>query len=234
VAQCLSEFAWKGHLRALHPTPSGYAAYMGDVATATGALTALMMLASPVLFARLGWRGAAGLLPRILFWGGLIFFGGAVGLAHAPPAMQPTLLPLVVLSGALLFVFSRAAKYALFKPAEEMVYISLDEASRTRGKAAVDVVANQAGKSGGSLFNQGLLLICAGSLPAVLPVMLVAFLACVSRWMGAVSRLADFHLASLTGGAAAKPAALSEGGDADAGDVADAAPAREPAGRPAE
>lgn len=194
VAQCLMEFAWKGHLRALHPTPAGYAAYMGDVATATGALTACMMLASPALFARLGWRGAAGLLPRILFFGGAAFFGGTVALAHAPADTVVRLLPTVVFSGALLFVFSRAAKYALFKPAEEMVYIRLSEEARTRGKAAVDVVANQAGKSGGSLFNQGLLLLSGGSLPTVLPVMAVAFLACVSRWMGAVAQLADVHL----------------------------------------
>lgn len=194
VAQCLMELAWKGHLRALHPTPAGYAAYMGDVATATGALTALMMLASPALFARLGWRGAAGLLPRILLFGGAAFFAGSVALVHAPVEATARLLPAVVFSGALLFVFSRAAKYALFKPAEEMVYIHLSEEARTRGKAAVDVVANQAGKSGGSLFNQGLLLLSGGSLPAVLPVMAVAFLACVSRWMKAVGELADVHL----------------------------------------
>jgi AAA family ATP:ADP antiporter len=211
VAQCLMEFAWKGHLRALHPTPTGYAAYMGDVATATGALTACMMLVSPVLFSHLGWRGAAGVLPRILLWGGAAFFGGAIWRAHAPAALGDTLLPFVVFAGAILFVFSRAAKYALFKPAEEMVYIRLSDDARTRGKAAVDVVANQAGKSGGSLFNQGLLLMCAGSLPAVLPLMLVAFLACVTRWMGAVSRLADTHLAP----PAAAEAEAHDGGDAD-------------------
>jgi AAA family ATP:ADP antiporter len=40
--------------------------------------------------------------------------------------MQVTLSALVY-GGALLYVFSRSAKFSLFKPAEEMVYISLDE-----------------------------------------------------------------------------------------------------------
>ena len=36
------------------------------------------------------------------------------------------------MSGALLYVFSKSAKFSLFKPAEEMVYISMDEEGRTK------------------------------------------------------------------------------------------------------
>lgn len=54
------------------------------------------------------------------------------------PQMQ-----VLVMSGALLYVFSKGAKFSLFKPAEEMVYITLDEDGRTRGKAAIDVVGSQ-------------------------------------------------------------------------------------------
>ena len=60
----------------------------------------------------------------------------------------------LVYGGALLYVFSKSAKFSLFKPAEEMVYISLDEEGRTKGKAAIDVVGSQAGKSGGSILQQ--------------------------------------------------------------------------------
>lgn len=42
----------------------------------------------------------------------------------------------------------------MFKPAEEMVYIGLDEESRTKGKAAIDVVGAQSGKSAGSVLQQ--------------------------------------------------------------------------------
>jgi AAA family ATP:ADP antiporter len=37
--------------------------------------------------------------------------------------------------GALLYVIERAAKFSLFKPAEEMVYITLNEESRTKARA---------------------------------------------------------------------------------------------------
>lgn len=55
------------------------------------------------------------------------------------------------MAGALLYVFSKGAKFSLFKPAEEMVYITLDEEGRTRGKAAIDVVGAQVRKEGRGL-----------------------------------------------------------------------------------
>ena len=51
-------------------------------------------------------------------------------------------------------VFAKGAKFSMFKPAEEMVYIGLDEQSRTKGKAAIDVVGAQTGKSVGSILQQ--------------------------------------------------------------------------------
>lgn len=51
-------------------------------------------------------------------------------------------------------VFAKGAKFSMFKPAEEMVYIGLDEESRTKGKAAIDVVGAQSGKSAGSVLQQ--------------------------------------------------------------------------------
>lgn len=66
----------------------------------------------------------------------------AAGAAAAGPAAVALLQGLVIF-GALLYVFGRGAKFSLFKPAEEMVYITLDEDGRTRGKAAIDVVGAQ-------------------------------------------------------------------------------------------
>lgn len=51
-------------------------------------------------------------------------------------------------------MFAKGAKFSMFKPAEEMVYIGLDEESRTKGKAAIDVAGAQTGKSVGSVLQQ--------------------------------------------------------------------------------
>lgn len=54
-------------------------------------------------------------------------------------------------------MFAKGAKFSMFKPAEEMVYIGLDEESRTKGKAAIDVAGAQTGKSIGSVLQQACL-----------------------------------------------------------------------------
>ena len=64
-------------------------------------------------------------------------------------------------------IFGKGAKFSMFKPAEEMVYIGLDEESRTKGKAAIDVVGAQSGKSLGSVLQQALLLATGGALAGV-------------------------------------------------------------------
>ena len=73
----------------------------------------------------------------------------------------------------------------LLRPAEEMVYISLDEESRTKGKAAIGVVGNQTGKSTGSLLQQFLLVIrCVGGKRASRGGERVGFCRSFCWWLG--------------------------------------------------
>ena len=76
--------------------------------------------------------------------------------------------------------------------AEEMVYITLNEESRTKGKAAVDVLGAQVGKTGGSFMQQGLLLFF-GSIVAALPCLMIGHTGIVIMWLWAVKRLDNMH-----------------------------------------
>lgn len=94
------------------------------------------------------------------------------------------------ISGAALYIIGRSAKFSLFKPAEEMVYLSLDERARTNGKAAVDVLGAQCGKSSGSVLQQALLIATAGSTLLSLPVIAAVFLSVAASWSRSVETLA--------------------------------------------
>ncbi|GLC36053.1 hypothetical protein PLESTF_001253400 [Pleodorina starrii] len=193
----LMEFAWKSHIRLLYPTPAAFTSFLGDVSTWQGIVTGLLMVLSPTMFDRLGWAGVAAATPQILLYGGGLFFATAMvyQFVLAPTASAAAsaagmgLLQVLVYGGALLYVFSKSAKFSLFKPAEEMVYISLDEEGRTKGKAAIDVVGSQAGKSGGSVLQQVLLLLCGGAIAGQLPMMVAVYLAMSQGWLKAVSTL---------------------------------------------
>ncbi|BDA47960.1 ADP,ATP carrier protein 1 [Coccomyxa sp. Obi] len=197
----LIEIAWKSHLHMLHPSPAAYSAFLGEVATWTGIVTGTLMFASPALFARWKWRGVAGATPAFMLWTGLPFFVGCVlyNVAHPGQSLVGTAaLRALVIVGAILQVFAKGAKFSMFKPAEEMVYIGLDEQSRTKGKAAIDVVGAQTGKSVGSVLQQVLLVVSSGSLVKSLPVMAMAYFAILRSWSRSVHTLSTLHVCAFT------------------------------------
>eukprot|EP00798_Chlamydomonas_sp_ICE-L_P015733 gene15733-21855_t len=206
LCSSLMEFAWKSHIRLLYPSPGEFTAFLGDVSTCQGVATGLLMFVCPALFARLGWRGVACTSPYVLLFGGSVFFSicimyeylassaGASMAATLAPALVgsvPVLLNMLVFGGAALYVFSKSAKFSLFKPAEEMVYISMDEEGRTKGKAAIDVVGSQAGKSGGSILQQLLLLFTGGAIAGSIPIMFAVFVLMAQGWLKSVHALAN-------------------------------------------
>ncbi|KAF9613546.1 hypothetical protein IFM89_008674 [Coptis chinensis] len=187
----LVEVTWKSKLKAQFPSPNEYSAFMGDFSTATGIATFTMMLLSQYIFDKYGWGVAAKITPTVLLLTGvgffsLIIFGGPL----APVIGQLGLTPLLaaVYVGALQNIFSKSAKYSLFDPCKEMAYIPLDEETKVKGKAAIDVVCNPLGKSGGALIQQFMILTF-GSLANSTPYLGGVLLIIVLAWLGAARSL---------------------------------------------
>jgi AAA family ATP:ADP antiporter len=71
---------------------------------------------APFLFSRFGWAKAASFTPKLLIFGGIPFFMGCT--AHRlgfHVVSQSLMLYWLVLLGAGCMIFSRAAKFSLFK-----------------------------------------------------------------------------------------------------------------------
>merc|ERR1712176_552542 len=171
----LVEVTWKSKIKAQFPNPNDYSAFMGDFSTYTGIVTFTMMIASRFIFKKFGWGVAALITPVVLFVTGIGFFSLVLfsdALSPAIAAMGMTPLFAAVLIGAAQNIFSKSSKYSLFDPCKEMAYIPLDQETKVKGKAAIDVVCNPLGKSGGALIQQFLIL-GFGSLSASTPYLAV-------------------------------------------------------------
>ena len=169
------EVSWKAKLKQAFPDPNSYSAFMGNFSSATGAVTLVMMLLGRTIFQKFGWRIAALVTPFMLGVTGLGFFAtNLFGKSMEPVAALVGLTPLMlsVILGAAQNIMSKSSKYSLFDPCKEMAYIPLDQESKTKGKAAIDVIGNPLGKSGGALVQQ-ILIFGVGSLAAATPYLAV-------------------------------------------------------------
>ncbi|PSR96048.1 Plastidic ATP/ADP-transporter like [Actinidia chinensis var. chinensis] len=187
----LVEVTWKSKLKAQFPSPNEYSSFMGDFSTATGIATFTMMLLSQWIFNKYGWGAAAKITPTVLLLTGvgffsLILFGDPLAPTFAKFGMTPLLAAVFV--GAMQNIFSKSAKYSLFDPCKEMAYIPLDEETKVKGKAAIDVVCNPLGKSGGALIQQFMILTF-GSLANSTPYLGGILLVIVLAWLGAARSL---------------------------------------------
>ncbi|MQL91378.1 hypothetical protein Taro_023991 [Colocasia esculenta] len=194
----LVEVTWKSKLKAQFPSPNEYSSFMGDFSTATGIATFTMMLLSRVILSRYGWGVAAMITPTVLLLTGvgffsLILFGEPLNPLLGSIGLTPLLAAVYV--GALQNIFSKSAKYSLFDPCKEMAYIPLDEETKVKGKAAIDVVCNPLGKSGGALIQQFMILTF-GSLANSTPYLGGILLVIVLAWLAAARSL-DSQFSSL-------------------------------------
>ena len=190
----LVEVTWKSQLKLQYPLANDYQHFMGTFSQITGILTIFMMLfVGGNVIRRFGWGTAALFTPVVLAVTGLGFFAfvlfreqlsGFVAMFGSTPLMM------AVLFGMVQNIMSKSTKYSMFDPTKEMAYIPLDPEVKLKGKAAIDVVGARLGKSGGSLVQQGLLLLFnTSSIIVVAPYIGVILLAVIVAWIAAAKAL---------------------------------------------
>jgi AAA family ATP:ADP antiporter len=181
----LIEVTWKAKLKLGFPNPVDYSNFMGNFSAATGATSIFMMLLGQRIFATYGWGMAALITPVTMLVTGGIFFShilqpGVWAPATALVGLSPLMMAVFV--GAAQNVLTKSSKYGMFDPCKEMAYIPLEQEQKTKGKAAIDVIGNPLGKSGGA-FIQQVLIISFGSLAACAPVLGGILLLIVVQWI---------------------------------------------------
>lgn len=150
----LVEVVWKGQLKLQYPNENDYSAFMGMFSLCTGIFTICMTFLGGYIIRTRSWGQAASFTPIALLITGVFFFAfivfrdylvGYIALIGSTPVMM------AVVIGMVQNIASKSSKYSLFDPTKEMSYIPLDQESKIKGKAAIDVVGARLGKSGGAL-----------------------------------------------------------------------------------
>lgn len=187
----LVEVTWKSQVKLQYPNPNDYSTFMGYFSTFTGFVTILMMLfVGGNVLRRKGWGFAASITPIVLLITGIAFFSFVIfrdNLQGLIVSIGSTPLFLAVIFGAAQNIMSKSSKYSLFDPTKEMAYIPLDEESKVKGKAAVDVVGARLGKSGGSIIQMALLTF--GTLATITPYIGAILVLIIGAWIVAVRSL---------------------------------------------
>lgn len=186
------EVTWKSQLKLQYPNYNDYSTFMGYFSFFTGAVTIIMMLfGGGNIIRRMGWGFAALVTPVVLLITGVAFFAFVIfghNLSAYIDAIGTTPLFLAVMFGAAQNIMSKSSKYSLFDPTKEMAYIPLDDESKVKGKAAIDVVGARLGKSGGSLIQISLLSIF-GSIALITPYVAAILFLIIGAWILAAKSL---------------------------------------------
>jgi AAA family ATP:ADP antiporter len=188
----LVEVTWKAQLKLQYPNPHEYNAFMGGFSQFTAIITIFMMLfVGGNVIRRFGWGTAALITPVVLLGTGVAFFAFVIfrdQLTGVIAMMGTSPLMLAVIFGMLQNIMSKSAKYSLFDPTKEMAYIPLDQESKVKGKAAIDVVGARFGKSGGALINQALIM-ALGTIGAITPYVAIILFVIIGAWILAARSL---------------------------------------------
>jgi ATP:ADP antiporter, AAA family len=187
------EGVWKDQIKYVFGGENAYNAFMGKVSMMTGIITIIFMLIGTNIVRIFGWNVSAKLTPiMILLTGGLFFtfvcFRDSFE-SYTLAVLSMTPIACAVWIGFAQNILTKATKYSLFDPTKEMCYIPLDQESKVKGKAAIDVVGGRLGKSGGAFLQQFFLVLTGSNLIGIAPYLAGCLAIAALVWLVATSAL---------------------------------------------
>lgn len=184
-----TDIMWKSIVKKQYPDALEYQRFMGNFSSLVGISTCIVIFLGVHAIRILGWRIGALATPLVMAILGFPFFSSIlVGLD------SPRNLSIAVVFGTIQTLLSKTTKYSLFDPTTQMAYIPLDEESKVKGKAAIEVLGSRMGKSGGSLVQQFLVLVF-GNIISAAPVLVCLYYSVLTWWAISANRLGTLFLA---------------------------------------
>src|SRR3990167_396604 len=190
----LAEVTWKASAKLAYPNQADYQIFTSKVISSVGLFAFIVsILFGSNIFRKFGWLKTAMLPPIMVGVTGILFFI----MVLKPELLSPlstffgiTPLMAVVFFGAFQSVTSKVAKYSFFDPTKEMAFIPLDEESKLKGKAAIDVIGSRLGKSGSSWIQIALIdLLGTGSVLSITHLLLPIIIVVTIAWILSVRSL---------------------------------------------
>ncbi|MCH9609297.1 MAG: ADP,ATP carrier protein 1 [Chlamydiales bacterium] len=189
------EVTWKARLKELYPNPIDYQAYIAKVVFFVGSIgfiTALFLGGN--WLRRFGWNFSAQIAPIVIGLSGSLFFL----FSYFQNALTPitalfgiTPLAFVVFFGAFQNMLSKVVKYSFFDSTKEIAYIPLDQESKVKGKAAIDMVGSRFGKSSSSWVQLVIMALAGtGSVLVITPYLIPIVIGMALFWCNSVRYIA--------------------------------------------
>ncbi|HEU63992.1 MAG TPA: AAA family ATPase, partial [Chlamydiae bacterium] len=188
ISVSFADIVWKNQLKQQFPNPCDYSAFIGYFSFMVSMLTLILLFVGGGVVRKFGWKKAALATPIVLLFAGVGSFGfiifkdklnGFVGF------FGTSAIVMAIVFGTVQNAIAKCFKFSFYEPTKEMAYIPLDNVSKTKGKAAIDILVTKFSKAGGAFLLQALIIIF-GSLAAIVPYIALILFGIISVWISSV------------------------------------------------
>lgn len=178
---------------------SQYAQMQGMLSVFTGLFASIVVLFSANILRKFSWETSALITPlAFLIAGGLFCFTVIYKQFISSTMFGMSSIILSAWFGIIYNAFVKSIKYSLFDTTKSMLYIPLDEDTKTKGQAAVELLGGRAGKATSSAIQQIMFAFpctlntitgTVGGVLAYSPIIISIFFIMVFIWIFAIFKL---------------------------------------------